>query len=321
MSDEICLMVTTTEPCRLDVYLNSCFEELSRSKFKTWCMEGLISVNGVVRKASHQVSFGDCIRFCLPQDPTQHEIIPEDLPLDVVFEDAHIVVINKPAGMVVHPGAGVHSGTLVHALMYHFGSLSRLGGDMRPGLVHRLDRGTSGLILVAKTDPAHADLAQQWQDRRVTKVYQALVWGHPEPERDSMTTHLGRDPRDRKRMAAEVAGGKIAVSRYKTVARFPEASQLNVQILTGRTHQIRVHLSHLGHPVVGDALYGGRTHQAMAKRFSAMPSWPMLHAGLLRFRHPGDQTERTFKIEPPDAFHRCVNALSRFPYTDIDSRS
>jgi len=314
VTDEHVISVDTGESYRLDIFLSRAFGEISRTKLKAWCHDGLVKVNGKPRKGSFLVRQGDQVRLQIPQEPRLDHIEPENLPLDVVYQDSEIAVINKVAGMVVHPGAGVFSGTLVHALAYHMDSLSGLGGAIRPGIVHRLDKGTSGLILVAKTDSAHANLSQQWQDRLVTKVYQALVWGHPEPDNGTVTTHIGRSPRDPKRMAAEVSGGKVAVSRYKTVEAFHEAARVNVHILTGRTHQIRVHMAHLGFPVVGDGLYGGKTHKGLVDRFNEMPEFPMLHAGLLRFRHPGDCSIQTFKLDPPEKFSVCARALAGFPY-------
>jgi len=295
---------------RLDIVLAQLVPELSRSRIKQLCKEDKARVNGVVRKASFQVQYGDQIEFEIVKNPLEQlEIHPEDIPLDIVHEDESILVINKPAGLVVHPGAGVYNGTLVNALVHHFESLATRGGEQRPGIVHRLDKGTSGLILVAKTDQAHHHLSTQWMDGGVTKVYQALVWGTPEEERGEIITYMGRHPKDRKRMTAEVENGKRAHSRYKVVASYPEASKINVHILTGRTHQIRVHMLHLGHPVIGDALYGGNRHRHLKTAFLEMPDFPMLHAGLLRFQHPTSGETCTFKQEPPKEFNACESIL------------
>jgi len=298
---------------RLDLYLAEQLEDVSRTKVKAWCKDGRVRVDGLPRKGSYLVSEGAEIEVAVPEAPPQNRLEPEDIPLSVVHEDEAIIVVDKPAGMVVHPGAGVHSGTLANALAFHFKRLATRGGAFRPGIVHRLDRGTTGLILVAKSDAAHQNLTQQWQAGEVTKVYQALAWGAPEPPEGDLVTHIGRHPRYRQMMAAEVEGGRRAETRYKVVARYPEASKLNVHILTGRTHQIRVHLAHLGCPVVGDALYGRQRHKNLAKSFEAMPDHPMLHAALLRFRHPTTGAELTFKQPAPPAFEACAAALAHWP--------
>jgi len=299
---------------RLDVCLSELMDGVSRSKTKHWCKSSLVKVDGRVRKGSFLVTEGCEIEVQVPEDKTLSSIVPEDIPLEIIHEDDHIVVVNKVAGMVVHPGAGVYSGTLVHALAFHFDKLAHRGGHLRPGIVHRLDKGTSGIILVAKTDEAHAHLTKQWQDGEVTKVYKALVWGRPEPAEGEVSTHIGRHPKFRQLMAAETPGGRLSLSRFKTVQTFEEAALVNVHILTGRTHQVRVHLAHIGHPVVGDAMYGKNRHKNLAKSFTEMPDHPMLHAALLRFRHPKTNEPMTFKQKVPSDFAACAEALSRWPY-------
>ncbi len=299
---------------RLDVFLSEVMDGGSRRKIKAWCKDGLVLVDGVVRKSSFLVVEGAEVEVRTPEENKISSIVPEDIPLDILYEDDHIAVINKVAGMVVHPGAGVSSGTLVHALAHHFDSLAVRGGHLRPGIVHRLDKGTSGIILTAKTDAAHAHLTQQWQDGEVTKVYQALVWGLPDPPEGEITSHIGRHPKYRQLMAADTPGGRFAHSRYKTIKTFEEAAMVNIHILTGRTHQVRVHLAHIGHPVVGDAMYGKNRHKNLAKSFTKMPDHPMLHAALLRFRHPETNEEMTFKQPPPRDFTACAEELSRWPY-------
>ncbi|PIE01881.1 MAG: RNA pseudouridine synthase [Acidobacteria bacterium] len=299
---------------RLDIVLAQLLPELSRSRVKQLCQDGHAKVNGTVRKASFKVKKGDTLALeIIPSAMEQVEITPENIPLDVLFEDDDLILINKQPGLVVHPGAGIYSGTLVNALAYHFKTLSTRGGELRPGIVHRLDKGTSGLILVAKTDFAHHKMTEQWMANGVTKVYQALVWGKPDPPSGEVISHIGRHPKDRKRMTAEVEGGKRAHSRYKVIETFPEAAKVNVHILTGRTHQIRVHMKHLGYPVVGDALYGGNRHKHLNKAFEAMPDYPMLHAALLRFTDPKTQEQLTFKVDPPKGFLECEKALRVWP--------
>jgi len=314
VTDFLEMVVPEGDHRRLDIFLADELREVSRSKIKSWCKEGLVSVGGAARKGSYLVHQGDEIRIAVPHKRSETEIEPEDIPLDIVFEDDHIVLVNKLPGMVVHPGAGVHSGTLVNALAWHFEHLATRGGVLRPGIVHRLDKGTSGLLLVAKTDAAHAALTRQWQEGTVTKVYQALVWGIPEPAEGEIETHIGRHPKYRHLMTAEALGGRWSKTRYKLVAPFTEASQVNVHILTGRTHQVRVHMAHLGHPVVGDALYGKNRHKNLARTFLQMPDRPMLHAGLLRFIHPSSGEEMTFKQELPADFSVCAGYLAKWPY-------
>ncbi|MDJ0838153.1 MAG: RluA family pseudouridine synthase [Acidobacteriota bacterium] len=313
MSEILSLNVPDDTVDRLDAFLAGELEEVSRSKVKTWCKEGRVQVNGKARKGSFQLVGGEALDIEVPEEKPLDRIEPEEIPLDIVYEDDAIVVVNKPSGMVVHPGAGVYSGTLVHALAWHFENLSTHGGALRPGIVHRLDKGTTGLILAARTDEAHRHLAAQWQETSVTKVYQALVWGVPDPTEGELETHIGRHPRYRQMMAPEVEGGRYAKTRYKVAAAYPEAARMNVHILTGRTHQVRVHLAHLGHPVVGDALYGRNRHKNLAKSFEAMPPHPMLHAALLRFRHPATNEEMTFKQAPPADFQNCEKILSDWP--------
>lgn len=299
---------------RLDTYLAQEFPDISRTKLKSWCSDGHILVDGHVRKGSFTLHGGEHLVLDPPEEPDQDTLTPEDLPLEVVHEDDDLILINKAPGMVVHPGAGVSKGTLANALAFHFSKLSQTGGAQRPGIVHRLDKGTSGLILVAKTDQAHANLSQQWQAGEVTKVYQALVWGVPDPSEGEIETHIGRHPRYRHKMAAEVEGGRWSKSRFKVTEAFTEAAKVNVHILTGRTHQIRVHMAHLGHPVVGDAMYGKNRHSSFSKSFEAMPDHPMLHAALLSFRHPSSGETMTFKQEPPEDFQACAKALTGWPF-------
>ena len=314
MKEMLELMVPSAGHHRLDVFLADELPEISRSKIKKWCKDGLVLVDGSRRKGSYLVHGGEAIRVAVPEVEVTEKIEPEDIPLEIVYEDDAIVLVNKAPGMVVHPGAGVYSGTLVHALAWHFEHLATRGGALRPGLVHRLDKGTSGLILVAKTDAAHAELTRQWQEGTVTKVYQALVWGVPDPGEGEIETHIGRHTKYRHLMAADTAAGRWSKTRYKLVDGFSEAAQVNVHILTGRTHQVRVHMAHLGHPVVGDALYGKNRHKNLSRTFLEMPDRPMLHAGLLRFQHPLTGKELTFKLELPEDFTACAARLKKWPY-------
>ncbi len=313
MSQKIELNVPQGIKDRLDVFLADELEDVSRSQVKNWCKQGLVQVNGNVAKGSFHVRGDEKIDVIVPEQQNPEHITPENIPLEIVAEDDAIIVINKSPGMVVHPGAGVFSGTLVHALAWHFDQLSDHGGELRPGIVHRLDKGTSGLILVAKTNEAHRELQRQWQERTVTKVYQALVWGVPKEKEGELETNIGRHPRFRQMMTAEVPKGRLSTTRYKVTVAYPEACKVNVHILTGRTHQVRVHMAHLGHPVVGDALYGRNRHKNLVESFPEMPAYPMLHAAMLRFNHPTDGREMTFKLPPPAKFQTCEKILSKWP--------
>jgi 23S rRNA pseudouridine1911/1915/1917 synthase len=251
----------------------------------------LVLVNGKPARHADRVLVGDVIDVELPEAfVTSAE--PEDIPLDVVYEDPDFVVINKPPGMVVHPAPGHYSGTLVHALLGRGGAWSAAGGQSRPGIVHRLDKGTSGLIVVARTDSAHRALAAQLSDRTLSRTYLAIVRGRVKTEAGELEGPIGRHPKERKRMAV-VAGGRFARTRYQVAERRRTHTLLRCDLDTGRTHQIRVHLAAMGHPVAGDAEYGGREPAA---------GRPMLHAWRLRLRHPRTGGEMTFEAPPPPDF-------------------
>ncbi len=277
---------------RLDKWLTGQLPEHSRSEIERWIEGGLVGSGGRALKASYRVAAGEEITICVP--PQQdYAVVPEPIPLDVLFEDSDLLVINKPAGMVVHPGAGNWRGTLVNAVLYRWPDLEGVGGGHRPGIVHRLDKDTSGLILVAKNDRAHRLLQAQFKAREVQKSYVALVYGQVSPEAGTIEAFIGRDVRQRKRMAVVPAvQGRPAVTRYETVGHYRPRSEMRHRAeqiltllachpLTGRTHQIRVHLAHVGHPILGDNVYGGRRRPAVAcpRQF--------LHAERLRFRLPG----------------------------------
>ncbi len=268
------------------------FAHLSRARVQDWIKTGRVLVNGHVARASYMVRPADIIDV-EPSDPAPLRAAPEPLPLTVLYEDADVVAIDKPAGMVVHSGAGVHSGTLVNALLHRYGSLSRTAGELRPGIVHRLDRYTSGVLLVAKNDAAHQNLARQFASRQIEKTYLALVHGSIKQDRGRIEKPIARDPRQRVRMTARLARGRAAWSEYRVLRRVPRFTFLEVRIGTGRTHQIRVHLASIGHPVVGDRLYG-----APAKIANA-PTLPrfFLHAHRIRFHQPS--TGESVTVESP----------------------
>ena len=280
----------TAEPVdtgkRLDHLLHERLPEFSRSRIQAWIRDGRAPVNGAVVRASYLVRAGDSIEVAPAEAPPLHAS-PEAIPLDVLYEDEDFVAIDKPAGMVVHAGAGVHAGTLVNALLHRFAALSAVGGALRPGIVHRLDRYTSGVLLVARNDAAHRNLAAQFSARQVEKTYLALVHGSVARESGRIERPIARDPVHRTRMTSRLAQGRAAWSEYRVLRRFKRFTLLEVKIGTGRTHQIRVHLSSIGHPVVGDKLYGAPEvvpgTEPLGRYF--------LHAHRIRFRKPADGEE------------------------------
>lgn len=285
---------------RVDRYLTGVLAGQSRSQVQRLIKEGKVTIEGLVVRANRAVHAGDTIVIEIPE-PAAPEPQPEALDLDIVYQDADLVVVNKPAGMVVHPAAGHAQGTLVNALLHEIKDLSGIGGEMRPGIVHRLDRGTSGLMVVAKHDRAHAELARQFHDREVEKEYVALVWGVVQPGR-RIDLPIGRDPADRKKMSARARRTRSAATRITGALQMPGVTLIHVAILTGRTHQIRVHLSEIGHPIVGDATYGGlRRRVAFELRPLLALERPFLHAGRLVFHHPADGRKMAFEAPlPPD---------------------
>jgi 23S rRNA pseudouridine1911/1915/1917 synthase len=265
--------------------------DFSRSRIQEWIRQGHVLVNGNAQKASYTVRAGDTID-AQPAAPPPLRATPEEIPLTVLYEDADLVGVDKPAGMVVHAGAGVHSGTLVNALLHRFGALSAVGGELRPGIVHRLDRYTSGVLLVAKNDASHRNLAAQFAGREVEKVYLAMVRGEVKTDCGRVERPIARDPVHRTRMTARLASGRAAWSEYRVLRRLPGHTFLEVRIGTGRTHQIRVHLASIGHPVAGDTLYGAPA--TSRGRF-------FLHAHRIRFRVPSTGEPMTLTSPlPPD---------------------
>jgi 23S rRNA pseudouridine1911/1915/1917 synthase len=295
---------------RLDQALAALVPECSRSQIQRLIRDGhVIDRRGVpITRASLAVGAGDVFDLEVPA-PAPSQIEPQALPLDIVFEDADIVVVNKAAGMVVHPGAGHAGGTLVNALLHHVDDLSGIGGEERPGIVHRLDRGTSGLMVVAKSDRAHAELGRQFHDREVTKEYVALVWGVVVAGR-RIEEPIGRDPSDRQKMSTRARRSRAAVTRVLRVEPLPGLTLAQLGIATGRTHQIRVHLSSIGHPVVGDALYGG-VHRRVPPHLKAVTRLerPFLHAARLAFRHPVDGSSLEFTAALPDDLQSVLDEL------------
>jgi 23S rRNA pseudouridine1911/1915/1917 synthase len=280
----------TAEPIdagkRLDHLLHERLPEFSRSRIQAWIKDGRAPVNGAAVRASYLVRAGDSIEVEPAEAPPLHAS-PEAIPLDVLYEDEDVVAIDKPAGMVVHAGAGNHAGTLVNALLHRFAALSGVGGALRPGIVHRLDRYTSGVLLVARNDAAHRNLAAQFSARQVEKTYLALVHGSVAQPSGRIERPIARDPIHRTRMTSRLAQGRAAWSEYRVLRRFERFTLLEVKIGTGRTHQIRVHLSSIGHPVVGDKLYGAPEVVPGADPLARY----FLHAHRIRFRKPSNSEE------------------------------
>ena len=295
---------------RLDRFLVSVLAEHSRSQIQRLIKDGHVQVGGRVAKANQAVKAGQVVGVQVPEavDPVPR---PEALPLPILYQDGDLIVVDKPAGMVVHPAAGHESGTLVNALLHHVTDLSGIGGEKRPGIVHRLDRGTSGLMVVAKNDAAHEELSRQFHDREVEKEYVALVWGEVLAGR-RIDAPIGRDPGDRKKMSARARRSREAVTRITRAEPFGRALTLaRVAIHTGRTHQIRVHLSAIGHPIVGDSLYGG-VHRRVPGDLRAITRLdrPFLHAARLAFTHPTDGRRMEFESMLPPDLQRVVDELT-----------
>jgi 23S rRNA pseudouridine1911/1915/1917 synthase len=295
---------------RLDVFLTSVLEGHSRSNVQRLIKEGHVHVDGRTAKANQPMKAGQTIVVELPE-PVDPAPQAEALPLPIVYQDSDLIVIDKPAGMVVHPAAGHAGGTLVNALLHHVSDLSGIGGEKRPGIVHRLDRGTSGLMVVAKNDAAHEELSRQFQDREVEKEYIALVWGEVQSGR-RIDAPIGRDPVNRKKMSARARRSREAVTRIVKTEKFGVVLTLaHIAIYTGRTHQIRVHLNAIGHPIVGDSLYGG-VHRRVPGDLRAVThlTRPFLHAARLVFTHPTDNRRMEFMSPLPEDLQRVLDELT-----------
>jgi 23S rRNA pseudouridine1911/1915/1917 synthase len=306
-----------TENCsaRLDLYLAQKIKSASRSKINQWIRNGYVLVNQQGVKPSALLKLGDLIAVRVPL-PEPAQIQPVEMNLAILFEDDHYLALNKPKGLVVHPGAGNFQGTLVSGLLYHTDRLSTLGGIHRPGLVHRLDKDTTGVIIIAKNDEAHWKLGKLFSERKVYKEYRALVWGTPEPTAGVIEQAIGRSPVNRQKFIV-TADGKSARTRYAVLRSSPIIAELQAILETGRTHQIRIHLSYLGHPVVGDPLYGGKSHsftnlakkyQDLGKRILAQIERQLLHAYCLRFLHPILEEEVEIIAPIPEDF-KVVQSL------------
>ncbi|WP_150266229.1 RluA family pseudouridine synthase [Paenibacillus tepidiphilus] len=276
---------------RIDKYITESWEEdISRSQVQQWISGGYITVNGAAVKANYKLSEGDVVAVTVPE-PEATELLAENIPLEVAYEDSDVIVVNKPRGMVVHPAAGHPSGTLVNALMYHCHDLAGIGGEIRPGIVHRIDKDTSGLIMAAKNDASHISLAAQLKEHSVTRRYIAIVHGNLSHDQGTVDAPIGRDPHDRKLYTVTEKNSKRSVTHFTVLERFGDTTMLELQLETGRTHQIRVHMKFIGHPLVGDPVYGrskGITMNGQA-----------LHAAVLGFVHPSSGEYMEFSAPLP----------------------
>ena len=288
---------------RLDAFLASSLDGLTRSQAARLIESGEVAVNGKTAGKSYKLAGGEDIAVTLPE-PEPVEAVPQDIPLDVVYEDADVIVVNKPSGMVVHPAPGHPDGTLVNALLYHCaGTLSGIGGALRPGIVHRIDRDTSGLIIAAKNDAAHQYLSAQLADHTLARTYECIVVGALREDRGTVDAPIARHPTDRKRMAV-VAGGREAVTHWEVIARYPGYTHVRCRLETGRTHQIRVHMAYIGHPILGDTVYG-------AKKEVPGLTGQCLHAVGLRFLHPRTHEVMELSCPLPEEFTRMLQKIRK----------
>ncbi len=312
MKRSVELVVEGEGRTRLDRYLMTRLQGESRTSIQRLIVGGHVRLGGKHLKPSASLRPGDRILVEFP-DPAPSRLEPESIPLEILHRDPSFLVVSKPSGMVVHPGAGRRSGTLVNALLALEGGLSRVGGEERPGIVHRLDRETSGLLVVARNDSAHRNLSAQFAQREVSKIYMTLVWGEPVPSRGRIEASLGRHPVSRTRMAVRSAGGRSAITEYETLERMAGFAFLKVRILTGRTHQIRVHLKHRGHPVAGDSEYCGHRFTAIKRPELREPLMAFgrlaLHAHHLEFRHPDTGEPLCFEAPLPADFALLLERL------------
>jgi 23S rRNA pseudouridine1911/1915/1917 synthase len=303
-------MIVTEENAkkRLDVYVSTNFD-MTRSGAQSLIDEGYVTVNGKIENKNYKLRLGDNVEVT-EKEPELLNVEPENIPLSIVYEDSYIVVINKESGMVVHPAPGNESGTLVNALLYHCGSsLSGINGVIRPGIVHRIDKDTSGLLVVAKNDDSHIFLSSLLKDHGIKRTYYAIIIGHMKEQKGTINAPIARHPQDRKKMAV-VAGGREAITHYEVVCEYPGYSLVKLNLETGRTHQIRVHLSYKGHPIIGDTVYGGGKTQ-FEKANSSLLDGQALHARELSFPHPKTKEIVTFECDFPENFSELIKRLER----------
>jgi 23S rRNA pseudouridine1911/1915/1917 synthase len=334
-SDELLEMVSFEvdpgqAPLRVDRFLANRLSKVSRSRIQAAIEAGLVLVNGKSTKASFRISGNDRVELRLPKLTESSEVVAEDISLNIVYEDDAVMVVNKPQGMVVHPAPGVRSGTLVNALAFYLRSRPK-GTDNRFGLVHRIDRDTSGLLVIAKTEFAHAHLARQFFEHTITREYYALVWGEPDPPSGTIEVNVGRDLKMRQRQTAFSDGlnGKHAITHYETVEAFYYTSLVKCMLETGRTHQIRVHMKYIGHPLFNDDKYGGsrilkgtvfnKYRQFVENCFAIMPGHA-LHARSIGFTHPVSRQRMHFEIELPVAFQQLIDKWRAYTLSRTDAQ-
>jgi len=297
--EEIITITVSTDAGRIDKYLVNELKNISRSKIQLLIDERNILVNNEPTKSNYKVQAQDQIQISIPE-PEPIDVLPEDIPLEIIYEDKDIAVINKPQGMVVHPAAGHNHGTLVNALLYHIKDLSGINGKIRPGIVHRLDKDTSGILVVAKNDEAHVKLSEQLQDRSMQRKYWAIVHGVLPHNHGTIDAPIGRDPKNRQQFTV-VTGGKESISHFRVLERFKDYSLLEVSLETGRTHQIRVHLKYINFPIAGDEVYGPKKTLKGNGQF--------LHAHTIEFIHPRTRERMHFEAEVPSAFEEALEQL------------
>ncbi len=306
---------------RFDIFIGARASDTSRSRVQKWIEQGCFTINGEPAKKNHTMAEGDgVVVIAAPEADMSSTLVPEDIPFPIVYEDDHLLVVDKPKGMVTHPGNGIHSGTLANALAFKFKKLSDVNGNLRPGILHRLDKDTSGLLVVAKNNAAHLNLAQQLEARNIKRIYHALAWRECAEPSGLIDQPIARNPRDPLKMGVH-ADGKRAVTHFRTQAYYQFATYFELELETGRTHQIRVHLAHMQHPVVGDPLYGGRLafldrvqpiHHPFATKLLSFFSSQALHAHHLRFTHPVTGKHMEFTSPLPPEFVQALAFLERF---------
>jgi len=315
---------------RIDKFLSNRIEAISRNKIQNAAKANCILVNESPVKPNYRVKPDDVISVVMTTPPREIELIPQNIPLNIVFEDEDIIIINKQAGMVVHPGYGNYTGTLVNALIFHFQNLPKIGNEypIRPGLVHRIDKNTTGILIVAKNELSQAKLAKMFYDKTIDRIYHALVWGNLENDEGTITGHIGRSLKNRKIMAVFPDGkhGKPAVTHYKVIERFGYVTLIQCKLETGRTHQIRAHLKHIGHPLFGDDVYGGdrilkgtvfaKFRQFVDNCFGILPR-QALHAKSIAFYHPASDKYNLFDSEIPDDMQQVIEKWRNYKNYNI----
>jgi 23S rRNA pseudouridine1911/1915/1917 synthase len=307
MRKAVYIIAPETKSGRLDTFISQ-KSHLTRSFIQKLIRQGSITVNSCAEKAGYKIKKGDKIELIIPDEP-ERQLAPEDIPLEILWEDEHIIVVNKPPDMVIYPAVGNRRGTLMNALVSRCGRLSSVGAPLRPGVVHRLDKNTSGVIVIAKDDRSHHGLVNQFKNREVEKHYTALLYGRLKEDSGEITSAIGRSLSDRKKMSVKTRNGKEAITKFEVVRRFNSATLVNVRIITGRTHQIRVHFASIGYPVLGDKTYGKKT-SVKSGRITVNFSRQMLHAYSMRLKHPVNGESLEFTAPMPEDMEEAIGELS-----------